>query len=371
MASSEKSKISVLYVLDKSGFGGVQSIAYALMRHPFQDVAMHYLFLRNINSRFNMQEVGRRNVHYCRDRSRFSIVSFLTLLRLVHSEHIDVVHMNGNKAILYGALLKLCSPKLVLIAHDHGGVFDYKRWYRASLQCLKYVYCFFLCVSRRRKEFYLQQCHVPPSKIRIINNFFDAERFRTAVVKPVAGKDIAPGVFLIGYVGGLSHLKGCDVLLRALPKIQERLPQAKVTIAGDGPLRDQLENLVEELEISSSVTFLGYVDSPAEVYSDMDVMVIPSRAEEGPISLYEAWAMQIPVVASNAPVLDERIQHGETGVHFQSENSADLAEKIVLLAQNHTLAERIVKGGAEQVRPLTSAAYVRQLEKIYLDACSA
>ena len=371
MTSSGQSKINVLYVLDKSGFGGVQSIAYALMRQKPDDVEMHYLFLRNINGRFGMQDVDQPNVHYSHDRSRFSLSSFLTLKRLVHEKRIDVAHMNGNKAILYGILLKLFLPHLVLLAHDHGGVFDYKWWYKVALRCSRPFYRFFLCVSGRRKEFYLKECHVSSSRVKMINNFFDMERIRAVGRETVAERNGSQDTFMIGYVGGLSPLKGCDLLLRALPEIQKQLPGTCVMIAGDGPQKQRLERLADTLQVSEFVSFLGYVKQPSEVYSSIDVLVIPSRAEEGPITLYEAWASGVPVVASDAPVLDERIQNGETGIHFRSENSEDLAAKVILLARDQGLSEKVVSGGKRQVTELTCEKYVQQLETIYLEACSA
>jgi len=101
------------------------------------------------------------------------------------------------------------------------------------------------------------------------------------------------------------------------------------------------------------------------VYAGFDLMVIPSRSEEGPICLYEAWLMGVPVVASNAKVLDERIKDGETGIFFQSEDSADLANKILFMYRNRDIAARIRNAGLQEAVHHSVEHYVKDLQNLY------
>jgi glycosyltransferase involved in cell wall biosynthesis len=356
--------LKVLYVLDKSGFGGVQTIAYSLMKHVMTDVDMSFLFLRNVNERFGLDDIQSDRVFYAKGRSKFNVMSFLTLVRLVRRQKIDTVHMNGNKAIIFGYFLKKLFPGLRMLAHDHGGVHDYSPWYAWLLKVFRRSYDSYVCVSEYRKSFYVTRCSVDTEKIKVIDNFVDLER-----IGPVVGltersrKD--PATFVLGYVGGLSWLKGCDVLLRAIPLVEQRIKNLKVLVAGDGPARKELERLAVELAIGDKVVFLGFVADVTKIYAEFDLMVIPSRSEEGPICLYEAWALKLPVLASDAPVLNGRIKDRQTGVFFKSGDPKDLAEKIVEICRDQELREHIASVGGQQIENLTVARYWSQLQKLY------
>ena len=112
--------------------------------------------------------------------------------------------------------------------------------------------------------------------------------------------------------------------------------------------------------------FLGYIDEPVEVYASSDVMVIPSRAEEGPISLFEAWMVGVPVVASDAPVIDQRICDYRTGLFFPSEDHRLLAHKVLELYGDKKLQSTLIAEGQRAVEELTAANYAAKLQEVYL-----
>lgn len=364
-------KKKILFIADKSGFGGVQTIAYSLMDHAIaEDVEMSFIFLRNINARFNMKDIKKPDVYYARATHRYSLLPFFELARFIGKNGTDILHLNGNKSIIFGLLLKrLFFPDIRIIAHEHGGVFDYNRWYPSFLKFFRTSFDMFVTISNYRKNFLVGACLVDPAKIEVLDNFVDPARLRstdsTAVENPRAGSLRDGKAFVIGYVGGLSRIKGCDVLLRALPFLKQRLDSLKVVIAGDGPARGELEELAEKLAVKEDVSFLGFVAELGRVYSAFDVMVIPSRSEEGPICLYEAWMMNLPVVASNAPVLNERVSDGETGILFQSDDPRDLAEKILRVSQDKNLAAHLRGEGFREAANHSLERYLVNLRRIY------
>ena len=368
MANVVNDKRRVLFLVDKSGFGGVQTIAYTLIeRGVSEDVDMFFLFLRNINNRFKMRDFVKPNVHYSRAVRRYSLLPFLDLLKLVKEKHIDILHLNGNKSVILGVLLKVFFFRhLKLVAHEHGGVFDYTRWYPLFLKLSRRWINLFVTVSNYRKMFLVSRSHTDPEKVRVLNNFVDPVHLELGETGTTLRSHGSPGQFVIGFVGGLSRIKGCDVLIRAIPFLRGEIKNLRVVIAGDGPARHDLEDLAEKLGVRELIDFLGFVEKPGTVYIDLDLMVIPSRSEEGPICLYEAWLMGLPVVASNARVLDERIKDGETGIFFESENFEDLAEKILWLYKNKELAAKVKKGGSREVARHSVALYLENLRKLYI-----
>ncbi len=365
----------VLYLVDKSGFGGVQTIAYTLMRHVVDErIGIVFFFLRNINDRFNMEDIRESNVFYSRAKRRYSLRPFFELLRIIREKKISVLHLNGNKSIILGLVVKrLFHPELKIIAHEHGGVFDYTRWFAAFLKFFRRHFNLFITISNYRKNFLVERCRVDPASIRVLDNFVDPARLASGISgdgRPVHGGQGKGMPFVIGYVGGLSRIKGCDVLIRAIPLLRERMGSFRVVIAGDGPARAELDELVTTLGVRDIVSFLGFVDPPGNAYARFDMMVIPSRSEEGPICLYEAWMMGLPVVASNAPVLNERIRDGETGLFFQSDDHRDLAEKILSVCHNPGVAAHIREGGLREAARHTVEQYLENLRAVYRSLCA-
>ncbi|HTP65133.1 MAG TPA: glycosyltransferase family 4 protein [Geobacteraceae bacterium] len=362
----------VIFVVDKSGFGGVQTIAYTLIEQDMDDrIEMIYFFLRNINSRFAMEDIQKPNVLYAKAVHRYSVSPFFELLRIIGEKKATVLHLNGNKSIMFGLVVKkLFRPEIKIIAHEHGGVFDYSQWFTAFLRFFRHNFDLFITISNYRKRFLIERCRVEPASIRVLDNFVDPARLTTTGVtangRTVPDRKGKEETFVIGYVGGLSRIKGCDVLIRALPMLKGRMGDFRVVVAGDGPARAELEELVAGLGLRELVSFLGFVEKPGQAYIQFDIMTIPSRSEEGPICLYEAWTMGLPVVASDAPVLNERIRDGETGLLFRSGSPEDLAEKILLLYNDAGLSARIREGGLREAGCRTVAGFRSNLREIYL-----
>ncbi len=369
--TSRTKKKKILFIADKSGFGGVQTIAYSLMGCTVaEDVDMSFFFLRNINPRFNMQDMRLPNVHYAQSTHRYSLLPFFELARFIRDNGTDILHLNGNKSIIFGLLLKkLLFPTIRIIAHEHGGVFDYNRWYPWFLRLFRASFDLFVTVSNYRKNFLVGKCLVDTVKIEVLDNFVDPARLQAAGSadgeKPHPDFPGKGEALVIGYMGGLSRIKGCDVLLRVVPELKEQLGGIKVVIAGDGPARGELEELAEKLGVRDDVSFLGFVAEPGRVYSMFDVMVIPSRSEEGPICLYEAWMMNLPVVASDAPVLNERIRDGETGMLFHSDDPQHLVEKILRLSRDRELAKHLKIEGSREAANHSLDQYLVRLREIY------
>jgi glycosyltransferase involved in cell wall biosynthesis len=150
---------------------------------------------------------------------------------------------------------------------------------------------------------------VPAAKVTVVPNGI-------AIVEPTRSRDkietslsIPQGMFIIGSVSRLNEVKRQDILLRAVAKVTN----AWVILVGDGPERDSLERLAEELGIRSRVIFAGYQPQPADFLAAMDVFALTSRSEGFPVSLLEAWAARVPVIVSATGGLRSIVRDGETG----------------------------------------------------------
>ena len=143
-------------------------------------------------------------------------------------------------------------------------------------------------------------------------------------------------------VGRLEEIKGHSLLINALPKVIKKYPDLKVLFLGNGSLRNKLINQASELSIINNVEFLGF-QNPANYSSMCAVMVIPSLYEAFGLVYIESFALKMPVIAFDVAAANEIIQNNETGFLVNKDDTAELAEKIIYVLDNPTIANEIVE----------------------------
>ncbi len=160
-------------------------------------------------------------------------------------------------------------------------------------------------------------------------------------------------------VGRLVPIKGHETLLRAFAEACVTVPGLELELAGDGPLRNELEALSRQLGLGSAVRFLGRVSPVDPAYERNAVVVVPSLGEGFGMSALEAAERARPVIASNVGGLPEIVDDGVTGRLVAPGDPAALAAAIVELAMD-----------GERVRRLGGAARARALSEFSLDRCA-
>ena len=144
-------------------------------------------------------------------------------------------------------------------------------------------------------------------------------------------------------LGRLETEKGFDVALRALAAVRERLPAARMTIAGDGGQRPALERLAVQLDLETAVRFTGWVapdDVPALINAHT-VVLMPSRFESFGLVALQAAQMGRPVIGSCIPGLSEVVRDGETGLLCPKDDAAAFAAAIASLVEQPVEAARM------------------------------
>jgi colanic acid/amylovoran biosynthesis glycosyltransferase len=175
--------------------------------------------------------------------------------------------------------------------------------------------------------------------------------------------------------GRLIEKKGLPVTLRAFAVFLRQHSNAKLTLAGEGPLLGQLQNLVRELKIDGRVSFTGFISQEQlrEIYYASHIFLHPSQTghdgnQEGiPNSMLEAMASGLPVFATEHGGIPEAIENGVSGVLVPERNHEKLAGALLDAAKDPGFLSRIARNGAEIVRKnFDLRAQARRLEDIYL-----
>jgi len=180
---------------------------------------------------------------------------------------------------------------------------------------------------------------LPPGRVRTIHNGV-----------PEAAAEDAPGGTrrpVVGCIGRLDREKAHDTLLRALPQLE-----ASVVLVGDGPERERLERLAEELGIVERVRFKGWSDDPRRLLSSFSVFCLPSRpgTESFPLTVLEAMLAGLPVVATAVGSVAEAVLDGETGLLVPPDDPAALAAALRRLLAHRELAAAMGRRGQEVAR---------------------
>ncbi len=347
--------LNVLFLIDKNGFGGVQTIARQLIDVNISGIDLYFLYLRNIEHVFLK---NKDNVFYDQSSSKYNISSLSYLIRIVKMKNIDIVHLNGDKCLIFGVFLKLIIPGIKLIHHEHGPLLKESVYYNCLLKFSRSFVDKYIAVSKLVKSILIQKIGISPSQIAVVPNFVNLDTRKEV--------NIAPGVILskavknIGYVGRLAEEKGCRYLLEALPFLRF---EYYAIIIGDGVLKGSLSDLCSRLKITEKVCFAGFREKPD--YGSIDVLIVPSLREAFGISVIEAQASGIPVIATDAGALVELIQDGETGLLFKPKDVMGLVKKIDELFSNAELYRKIRTQAKQQSEQYSLKVFVERIATIY------
>jgi len=173
----------------------------------------------------------------------------------------------------------------------------------------------------------------------------------------------------VAFAGRLVPEKGVDVLLRAFARVKTQVPEASLVIAGDGPERDRLQKLIADLELSSSVTMLGYLNQIEleRRFGAAWVQAVPSRwAEPFGMVASEAMMRGTAVVASNSGGLAEIVQDRQTGLLVPPGDVDTLAEALLEILQDRELAEQMGKAGRKvALECFNEETYIDKFVELY------
>ncbi len=213
-----------------------------------------------------------------------------------------------------------------------------------------------------------------------------AEKFRTDVARihgvgvnegryfPVSAQEqqllrqelgFGPEQKLILCIGELLPNKNQAMAIRMMPRILREFPDARLLLAGNGPKKADLEQLIAELNLQSSVTLLGYCTHLEKYQRIADTLVACSQREGLPLNLVEAMLSRTPVVASNNRGHRELVSHGETGFLVERNDAPAMAQSVLRLLRDPGEKERMGAAAREFALQYGFENVKQELEDIY------
>jgi glycosyltransferase involved in cell wall biosynthesis len=301
-------------------------------------------------------------------------LALFELMLLIRRQRYDIVHTHNSKAGFIGRIAARIAGVAVVIHTIHG--FSFHEYERPPLRIL-YVLLERLAakfsdrlitVSTPLKDWGLRLEIGREKQYCVIPDGIDIELFtvKTDLAKTKSELGIRPDSLIVGLVAKLWDGKGHHTLIKAMPKIIEELPQVKFIFAGDGYLRQDLENLVASLCLKDYTIFTGFRKDIPELTAIFDVAVLPSFFEGLGRSLLEAMVLGKPVVATDVGGIPEVVKHNKNGFLVSPGDSVALAEAIIKLLKDKELCQKMGEEGRRQINERFSAKkMVDDIEGVY------
>lgn len=354
MSNVPQHRLRIAHLTRSLEVGGQEKMLVEFARHA--DRARHELTVVSLESRGTLADAleaaGARVIALEEPGGLRPQISW-RLARLFRAEAFDVVHTHDEKPLLYGVpAARLARVPAVIHTHHHGPLPSIQRRHTLLVALLARLTNRFVCVSESSRDWLVGQ-GVPASKVSCLWNGIDLLRF--AYVSPCPSGPLVT-------VARLSPEKDQATLLRAFALLRRALRDVHLHIAGDGPCRPALEKLAAELDLARHVRFLGEIHDVPTLLAQSSVFVLPSLTEGLSLTLLEAMARGLPVVATRVGGNAEVVRDGETGILVPPAQPELLCRALAGLLQN---PERAAQFGQAARRRVEAHFDVRRMVAEY------
>ena len=326
---NENRKNNILHISRTMDIGGAERIVFQLssdLKDGFDSV--HVASTGGLwESELSAKGIQHHKILDIDSKSPLTVLKLLTSIRqIIKKNDITIVHTHHRMAAFYIRLLKLVHPKLIHVYTAHNVFKDKLPLYRFALKNAKSV-AVGEAVNKNLKE------DVGITDSRVIYNGVVLKETDDQV-----DEIISYGGIKLGCIARLSEQKGLTYLIEAMSLLTAK--NIRLFIVGDGELRNELENKVEELNLQDSVIFLGYRKDIVECINSFDFCVLPSVFEGFGLVAIEAFMNSKTLVATDIPGLNEVVTN-KNGILVPAKDPAALASAIDKLAMDATLRQEL------------------------------
>jgi glycosyltransferase involved in cell wall biosynthesis len=365
--NSGMKRINLLHLITELEPGGAENLLLNICRgfdkKKFNILVAYIYGSGTLAGQF--RRTGVRVVDLSR-RGRMDLLLLFKLAFLIRKERIRILHTHLVHASIAGRIAAKLAGIRNIITTRHYGYYHKEKslvsWIERKTAAFNSE---FIAISNAVKEYMVKREKYKPEIITVVYNAVDLTLFDPgdSEILPHWSDD-----FLIGTAGRLHPSKGYDTLLESMSQVVERFPQTTLMIAGNGALKDHLENLCSRLSISDKIVFLGRI-TPAEIGSllrRINLFVLASNWEGFGLAVAEAMASGKPVLVTDVGGLRELVDDGATGLLVPPGEPTLLAQKIMYMIENKKHAQRMGLSAREKIaRNFSLEAMVNKLNEFY------
>jgi len=330
-------KKKILFLLQGLQIGGLENVVYNLSKAVNAKGIFDVEICCYDTLGTYLEDLEREGVkvHYIARKRGFDWTYPFKVAGLIRNRKIDVLHAHNYTACFYGALAAFLARKpMIYTEHDHS--YASSAYVSIVGKILKKITSKRVCVSVEVKNALKKFGTI--DDIEVVYNGIDENIFKSIGSEEKANKRQDLGFkkedTLLGVVGRLDEMKNQTILLDMLAQLKQTAPNAKLIIVGRGKTELFLKSKVEKMGLTKNVSFMGEIRNVHNVLSMLDIFLLPSLSEGLPLSIIEAMASGLPVIASKVGGIPELITNDLNGYLVEAGNKNAFMEATEKLVKN-------------------------------------
>lgn len=355
-------RVRVLHIIDSFDLGGAQTVLLSLLRALDRERYEPEVACMHGPGVFWDEFVRLGIPVHSLSSHKYLPLYLPKLAALILSRRPQIVHCHLFGSNWIAKPLAALLGVRVRIAHDHcNDGLRYERplarWIDSATNRLSSHVC---AVSASTRDFLIKHERLAPGSISLVTNGIDLTRFSPPERKPRLDRFVVLGV------GRLHPQKNFALFLDVAAELIRRGHAVEFRLAGTGPEEAALRTQARELGIADRVHFLGHVSDTPPLYAGADALLMTSKFEGTPITLLEAMAMRLPVVAPRLDGIGEILRHEQDGLLVDPPERDRFANELERLIKAPDFAATLAAAAEVKVRERFSAqAMAAQVAAIY------
>jgi L-malate glycosyltransferase len=263
------------------------------------------------------------------------------LANILKEKRVQVLHCHNRLAHIYGAFAAKIAGVPVVVCTRHSALTDGRPQKAHVLERIaKHLTDHFIAVSENVRQLAAELGRIAGERSCVIHNGIDTSRFT-----PATSATKGPPTLIC--VARLDPVKSHGLLLRSVASLRSNGIELGLKIVGDGPTRQNIEEQIAELHLQDCVETLGARSDVAELLAAADIFVLPSKSEGLPMTIIEAMACGLPVVASDVGGVSELVRPNLSGFLVQAENENAMTEALEKIVTDRDLRQRMGTAGRD------------------------
>lgn len=343
----------ILHLIDSFGPGGAETIFVQLATELLEDRWESVASVPREGWVAQALRSGGVEPVFIPSRGRFNFPYLRALVRLIRQQEVDLVHTHLFGAALYGGVAaRICRIPVVSTLHGEPDLPLPGPGARLRHGVLRRAGNQVVLVSQALENAFSRRAPFPRDRTRVIHNGIDLARFSPgAGVRVRQELAIPPDGLLVGAIGNFRPAKALDDFVRAAHHLTRRSDRYHFLIAGetDDQIYPRVKALCESLGLSDRIHILGFRPDVEDVFRAMDVYASSSLQEGFSLTVVQAMATGVPVVATRSGGPEEIIADDVDGLLVEPGDPEALAERIDGLRTQPSLVQRFSQAGREAV----------------------
>lgn len=344
-----RAQATICQVLHSLVVGGAEVLAARLARRFRNDYRFVFVCLDELGTLGHELSGEGFPVYVLQRRGGVDWQCMRRLARLQRHENVNLVHAHQYTPFFYAAASRMLVKNVPIVFTEHGRHYpDHPRRKRmvANRILLRRGDRLF-GVGHAVRQALVDNDGFAAERVRVIHNGIDLQPYHAqrdalrASVRRELGYE--PHELLIIQVARLDYLKDHATAIRAFARIRQRRPEARLLLVGEGPERPKIERELAERQLGHSVRLLGLRQDVPALLAAADLFWLTSISEGIPLTVIEAMAAGVPVVATNVGGVGEVIDADRTGLLVGSFDDAALADSVCRLADSEPLRGRLIE----------------------------